>query len=829
MLRRLLLVAVLAAFVPVPAVAQSSIEAVTTGRDSRSHDYDLIHQRIALRDFSWDSSSFRGEVEVTLRALQPGFDSVILDAGRLLTIDSVRALTRATPRPGVRRARAAAGPVLGPALAWTRSGDTLVVRLPTPLALGDTARFLIGYHGRAEGGHGLRFFEEDRFTPARPRQLWSQGQAMENHHWFPTYDFPNDPMTWELLATVPRELQVISNGLLVRNEVGRDGLRTVHWYLDQPAVTYLVSIVVAPLVRFAERWRGVLLEYNVYPSLADSARVRIAFGDTPDIMRVFSGLTGVPYPWKRYAQTTVTEHFGGMENVTASTLADWIPDSTALLDRPWYRHLLVPHELAHMWFGDWVTTADWAHMWLNEGFAQFMPARYWAVRQGPRVAEEYHLDDYQNYLRQDRRRRMPLASLGSNVIYPKGSLVLEMLRNELGDARFWAAVRRYLEKQRDQGATSDDFRQAILHTTGENLAWFWAQWVYRAGHPDFTLSADWDSAQAVLKFTVRQTQRDTLAPDSTGLRYEVPEVFRGRVRVRVGTAHGDRTVEAALTAREQVIEVPGVTSAPEFVIFDEGNRLLKTVTFPQPTAWLARQLERDPTLWNREWVIDELAARRPDSLALAALAKAAVRADYAATRRAAVEALAGWGAPASRAALLAALADTSAQVRAAAAAALGSESGDTVRMALRRLWREERSYAVRAAVVGSLARVDSADASALLGEALATPSYLDQIGSAALAAIVARNDTALAGPVADAIGRVPGAEEALFALAVRARGGALERLFTAAVSPDAGIRHRVLAVFGRLSPEERRAVRDLLDKRTSDPAVKQDLERLSGQ
>ena len=205
MRRSLLALTLLAA----PLAAQSNAERIATGQDSRSHDYDLLHQRIELRDFRWEDQSFRGQVEVTLRALRPGFDSVILDAGDLLRVDSVRALAAGTPIPLARAVPARRTAPAGPALPWRHVGDTLVLRLPRPLSLGDTARFVIAYHGRVLGGHGLRFFEADSFTPARPRQLWSQGEAMENHHWFPTYDFPNDPLTWELVVTVPDGMRAI--------------------------------------------------------------------------------------------------------------------------------------------------------------------------------------------------------------------------------------------------------------------------------------------------------------------------------------------------------------------------------------------------------------------------------------------------------------------------------------------------------------------------------------------------------------------------------------------------------------------------------------------
>lgn len=763
-----------------PLGAQSNAERMANDRYSRDHDFDLVHQRIELAGFDWDSLRFTGRVTTTLRALRPAFDSVVLDAGALLEVTGVSA----------GRGRAA--------LRFQQVRDTLVVYLARPVGFGDTVRFVVDYRGRVENGRGLTFIEGDTAAPARPRQIWSQGEDDNNHEWFPTYDFPNDRTTWELIATVPRGFTAVSNGRLVADRTRADGHRTMHWRQDQPAVTYLVSLIVAPLVRLRDAWRGVPVDYYVYA--ADSARGRALFRVTPDMIEVFSRLTGVPYPWPKYAQTTVADFFGGMENVSASTLVDWIPDARAYVDRPWYQHILIPHELAHQWFGDYVTTANWANMWLNEGFAEFLPGQYWRTRRGAAAGDEYYLDEYRQYREIDRRRRMPVAALGSNNIYPKGALVLEMLRKRLGDARFWAGVQRYLRSHALGVATTDDLRQALLLETGENLEEFFGQWVYGAGHPEFRVSATWDSSLALLTLGVSQVQGDTLPADSAGFRHAVAPVFRMPITIRVGTATGDVRARAELEARDQVIHVPGVREAPTMVVFDEGNTILKQLDFPQPTRWLATQLVRDPDLWNRWWVMEQLAGRREDQEAAEALARAALEADHPATRAQAAAALGAMAAGPGRGVLLRALEDTAASVRDAAAQALGSRPEPGAVEALRAAWMRDPSNAVRASALGSLAQLDPAATRALLPTALTTPSYQDGISNAAAFAAVALGDTMLVGAISRVAAHTTGGAYALAAFGRAGSAVALDRLGELVLAPRASVRRRALEAFRFVLP-----------------------------
>ncbi len=277
------------------------------------------------------------------------------------------------------------------------------------------------------------------------------------------------------------------------------------------------------------------------------------------------------------------------------------------------------------------------------------------------------------------------------------------------------------------------------------------------------------------------------------------------VTIRVGTTAGDVVHQAQIRQRVDTIVVDSVMSAPTMVVFDDGNRILKSLNFDQPTEWLTTQLQRDSDLWNREWVIGQLARRPADTGAGAAVANAATSADYFETRVAAASALAAFPAEVALPALTHAIADTSAQVRAAAAATLGDFAGPRSIELARAAWRDT-SYEVRAAALGSLARLDSAGRHALLLEGISTPSYRDAIQSSALIAIARSNDTSLIADVQRVVGDQMLASRVLGAFAARGNQQALDLLSANLDDARDWVRGWSLAGMGALPPARRLTV-----------------------
>jgi aminopeptidase N len=317
---------------------------------------------------------------------------------------------------------------------------------------------------------------------------------------------------------------------------------------------------------------------------------RKAFGDTKDMVRAYEQLTGLAYPYNKYDQTIVARfQFGGMENITATTMAD---TEIAMADFGLGGIVtdLVSHELAHSWFGDLVTCRNWAELWLNEGFATYMEAAYREQRFGREDyiakvrsdAAQFLIDDSVN------RKRHPLYDLNaanvdglfdnSAITYNKGGAVLHTLREQVGTEAFWKGINIYLNRHKFANVESSDLRKAMEEASGQDLGWFFDQWVYSAGAPAITVKQSYTPRTKTLSLTFTQTQRiDAITPLA----------FRLPLELEIKSPSGSESEKAELTKRTQTLTYK-VAARPQKLIVDPNERIpLKKLNI-RPLTVIAR-------------------------------------------------------------------------------------------------------------------------------------------------------------------------------------------------------------------------------------------------
>lgn len=538
------------------AIAQSLFDNVSYNDGGRTHRFDLLHIGIDI-GFDEGSRTVGGSVTHKIRSLDPMLREIRLDAADNMKFESI-SVDRTAAR-------------------YTHRGDTLAITLPELKRYGQEFDVTIRYSVAPK--KGFYFIQPDSLSPNKRRQIWTQGEANDNHYWIPIYDYPNDRSSTEVRIAVPESWKALSNGRLVEvSPVGADGRRTWHYLQEKPHSSYLIMVAAGDYLVTRDTVGTVPLEYWSYPEFPD--RVETTFGRTPDIIRYIEGLTGIPYPWDKYAQIFIQDFmYGGMENTTATTLNDF-----ALVDRRGFIDYnpdgLVAHEAAHMWYGDLVTNRSWGHLWVHESFATYIASRYRGHRYGADVFAKEVFDQGQAGLQADQfQGRNPVAS-GSGItanIYDRGSRILHMLRELTGEESFWRANKLFLERHAYGLVESNDLKIAFEDATGLNLDWFFEQWIYKAGMPSYRIDKSFEGNTLTLR--VRQTQsRDSL----TGL-FQMPIPLEFHMRSGI-------VLDTIWVSKEDELFTFPMTERPRMVIFDAGDAVLKTVEYPRPEDELTAQL-----------------------------------------------------------------------------------------------------------------------------------------------------------------------------------------------------------------------------------------------
>ena len=565
----------------------------------RSHDVDIRHVAIDLR-FDWDKEQAFGNTVLTLAPFKD-LNKFSIDAAQM-QINSI-ALAN------------------GKALKFNYAGgsddNNLEIMLDRTYKAGEELAVKVDYRTSyvnkvddtetaiGSFGRGIRFIKPTEDEPNKPRQIWSQGETEFNRYWFPSYDSPNDFRTSELRATVEKPYSVISNGRLVDVKDNADNTRTFYWKMDTAYSNYLTSIVVGEYTEIKNgEYDGIPVYAYGYPS--EKEAVAETTKRVPQMIKFFSETLGVKYAYPKYSQTMVEDFGGGMENISATTqIEEMIHDSRELLDED--SDSLQSHELAHQWFGDFVTCRDWGQIWLNESFATYFQALWDEESKGHDffLMEDVRSNQNQVLATWNQGNRRPIVTkyyankdaMFDNYAYPGGGSILHMLRKHLGDELFFKSLNRYLTQNAHQPVETEQLRIAIEQTTGQSMDWFFDEWLYKMGHPVFVVTKNYDGAKKQLSLNVKQTQKPDLKND-----FPQTEFFQTYVDIEI-----DGNVQR-VWIKPQAENVYTFASAtePKLVNFDYEGTLLKEMTFDKSTDELIYQMLNDKDVIGRRWAMGEL-------------------------------------------------------------------------------------------------------------------------------------------------------------------------------------------------------------------------------
>ena len=639
----------------------------------------------------------------------------------------------------------------GRALAWETGDRTLRIDLGRARPASRPITTVVTY--AAHPRRGLYFNAPDAGYPKRPAQVWTQGQAEDSAHYFPCLDFPGEKFTSEMIATVPAGWFALSNGRLVEaTEDRRRRTATYHWSQEIPHSAYLITLAAGafdevthvarnPAARNGADAGSVPVQF--YGAKGSAADLERAFGRTPQMIEFFSSKIGVPYAWAKYATVAIADFiFGGMENTSATTMTDTLlHDARAHEDFVETADSITAHELAHQWFGDLLTCREWSHGWLNESFATYFDALFVEHHRGHDAFRYDLMQKGAQYLDEDTRAyRRPLVAnvyrepidIFDRHLYERGAVVLDMLRNELGDALWWEAIRHYVEQHRASDVLTHDLQRAVEQATGRNMDAFFQQWVWKGGHPDFKATYAWDAEAKTATIALTQTQQ----PDDT-----LTSIYRTPLEVgfMVGGAFERQTVQVTEAAHAFVFRL---AAEPAFVAIDPANRVLKTLDFAPGEKQLKARLTGDPEAVGRIQAARGLAALGSPGAVEALRAALLRRREVDFVRAEVATALGRVKGDAARDALIAAAAEPASRVRRAVASALGNFRDATAAKTLAGFLagRGDTSYYAQANAAAALGRTLEGSAFAVLRRAIGRPAHNDAISAAAVTGLGALRD-----------------------------------------------------------------------------------------
>lgn len=436
---------------------QQFIKSATFVEAPDNASYDLIHQRLNLQ-VDPAVNYIAGSVVSTFKFLKENIRDIHFDLSSQLRVDSVF--------------------FEGKKIAFEHLDNRITITLPEPAFVSHFHEVTVYYQGAPpQTGFGSFIVSKHNETPV----IWTLSEPYGARDWFPCKESLSDKIdSIDVVVTCPGQYRVASNGILIADQLS-DNKRTAHWQHRYPIATYLVAIAVTNYESFSDfvdapDGRKIEILNYVYPEYLQTAKTKSA--EITSVMDFFNRkLITYPFADEKYGHAQFGWG-GGMEHQTMSFMTHLNFD-------------LVAHEMAHQWFGDYITLGSWHDIWLNEGFATYMTGLVyenlkegqfwlqWKNQQITRITAQTNGSVYVADTTDVSR------VFNGRLSYSKGGYLLHMLRWEMGDEHFFQALKNYLNDPAFAygHARQEDLVRHLEQAADTLLTEFFKDWYYGEGYP----------------------------------------------------------------------------------------------------------------------------------------------------------------------------------------------------------------------------------------------------------------------------------------------------------------------------------------------------------
>ena len=484
-----------------------------------------------------------GNVTIGVKTDTTSLNTCFLDLRNFLTVDSIL--------------------INGIPAAFSHSNNKIDITLDHTYTMGEPFTLIVYYEGVPGGsGFGGFYFGSHGGYPT----FSTLSESYSGPYWWPQKDTPADKAdSSDVWITVDENLTPVSNGTLMGIVNNGDGTHTYHWKEKYAIAAYLISLAIAHYTQYNTAYHysatdSMPITHFIYPDHFNYVK---PYADTTDNMiAVYSNRYGqYPFLEEKYGHAEF-DWGGSMEHQTCTSMGFWGIG-------------VVSHELAHQWYGDMITCKDWHHIWLNEGFATYSEAVYLEAINGE-AAYNSQIQSEMNSARYAQGTIWVQDITDENQIfngareYSKGACVLHMLRGIVGDSTFFHIMRAYSDAPNLKYgvATTEDFQAVAESVYGQDLNYFFQEWIYGENEPTYTIG--WNKSLVSgdiyhITLNINQTVNTN------------PSYFTMPVQVKFNTNLGDTTVTLFNNAQAQNFQFD-IVGNPQSIVFDPGNWILKNTT-----------------------------------------------------------------------------------------------------------------------------------------------------------------------------------------------------------------------------------------------------------